>query len=69
MKFLDDDDLIILVDDDMYVQNNLIQVRVDEFKENGGYAAITGGGCNPTTHLNIPLLKWKYNMICPSSIL
>ncbi len=69
LQHLDDEDLIVLVDDDMSVQKNLIESRVNEFQENCCLAAITGGGSCPGTHLNIPLLNWTYNTVCPSSIL
>ena len=70
LHYLDDDDLIILADDDLLPQNNLVETRVNEFNEQCGRFAITGGGCYKNTHIDIDLLGiGSYNTICPTSIL
>ena len=68
LKYLDDDDLILLLDDDVEVQYNLIETRVREFDENCGRFAITGGG-RYNTHQNIDLMGIrKFNIFCPTTI-
>ena len=69
LDYLDDDDLIIIVDDDCDIDPCLVELRIKEFNEHEGKFAISGGGCYPSTHLNIPLLGvTQYNTICPTSI-
>lgn len=69
LKFLNDDDLILMVDDDCIIDPKLVETRIREFDAQYGRFAISGGGCYKRTHLNIPLLDgYVYNTICPTSL-
>lgn len=67
LKYLDDDDLIINMDDDMNIPKDFIEVRVNEFKSNGGKNPISGSN-NPRCHTNKCLYGHTYNVICCTSI-
>ena len=70
LQFLDDDDLIIIVDDDLDINEKLVELRVNEFNEHNGRFAISGGGVYPRTHLTIPIFNMTtYNTVCPTTIL
>ena len=69
LQFLNDDDLILMVDDDCIIDPKLVETRIREFDAQNGRFAISGGGCYKRTHLNIPLLDgYVYNTICPTSL-
>ena len=70
LQYLDDDDLIIIIDDDCEIDSKLVELRVKEFDENGGRYAIMGGACYPKSHLDISVFGiTKYNTICPTSLI
>jgi len=69
LRFLNDDDLILMVDDDCIIDPKLVETRIREFDAQNGRFAISGGGCYKRTHLNIPLLDgYVYNTVCPTSL-
>jgi hypothetical protein len=70
LQYLDDDDLVIIVDDDLDIDPKLVETRVDEFDEHNGKCAISGGLRYASTHLNIPIFNLTtYNTVCPTTLL
>lgn len=67
LPYLDDEDMIITCDDDLVVPNDLIEVRVNEFKKHDGRFAISGG-TNPNWHLNKRIYDTTYNVLTATSI-
>ena len=67
LKFLDDDDIILIVDDDLDIPNDLLELRLREFFEHECSCAISGG-TNPKWHLNKSFCGRKYNAITPTSM-
>lgn len=67
LPYLEDDDLILMVDDDLIVPKDLIAVRLKEFHDHGDAYPISGGS-NAKWHLNKPLFHTKYNNLTTTSI-
>lgn len=67
LKYLNDDDIILLCDDDMDFPTNFIEIRLNEFIHNK-YMPISGGN-NPQWHKNLNYCGIQFNMCTPSSLL
>ena len=67
LQYIEDDDIIIIVDDDLDIPINFIQIRLTEFREHWFRFPISGG-TNPKYHLNLPLYNTRYNSLTPTSI-
>lgn len=67
LPYLEDDDIIVIVDDDLVIPSELLETRLKEFDENGRRCAISGG-TNPRWHLNRKFLCVKVNVVTPTSL-
>jgi len=67
LKYLNDDDIIIDIDDDLLLPNDFVETRLVEFAEHNCQFPISGGN-NPKWHLNKPLFDLQYNCLTATSI-
>lgn len=68
LPYLEDDDIIIDVDDDLDLPNDLIELRAKEFFEHDCRFPISGGN-SPRWHMNKTLFNdVKYNILTATSI-
>lgn len=67
LPYLDDEDIIIDIDDDLLLPKDFVEVRLGEFIEHGMMFPITGGN-NLKWHLNLRLYGSFYNSLAPASI-
>jgi len=67
LQYLNEDDIILLCDDDMEFPVNFIEIRLNEFIQNG-LMPISGGN-HPQWHKNLNYCGITFNMCTPSSLL